>query len=73
MTLYKNINGDSGVYSYEIGTDYIDVKFKNTSKIYKYTYSSAGTENVEKMKQLAMQGHGLNSFININVKYLYEK
>lgn len=32
MERYKNIDGDSGVYAYEIGTDYIDVQFTSTRK-----------------------------------------
>ena len=41
--------------------------------MYTYSYKSAGVENVEQMKKLARQGYGLNSFINKNVKYDYER
>lgn len=71
MIFYKDINGDSGVLAYEIGADFIDVQFKGTSKVYRYSYQSAGRESVERMKSLAKSGDGLNSFINNNVKYLY--
>ncbi len=71
MTKYKDINGDSGIEAYEIGSDKINVKFKNTVKIYVYSYTSAGKENIEHMKKLAQSGDGLNSFINLNVKYKY--
>lgn len=73
MKKYLNTNGDSNVKCYEIGIDYIDVLFYGTDKIYRYSYNSAGKENVEKMKKLAENGDGLNSFINLNVKYKYEK
>lgn len=73
MTYYSDIDGDSGVLAYEIGIDYIDVQFKGTSKIYRYSYQSADRENVETMKELAQSGNGLNSFINKNVKYRYVK
>lgn len=73
MEKYKDINGDSGVEGYIIGEDYIVVKFTKTAKTYKYSYSSAGTSNVEKMKVLARKGDGLNAFINTNVKDLFEK
>ena len=73
MERYKNIDGDSGVYAYECGPDYIDVQFSSTGKIYRYSYRSAGVENVEHMKILASIGTGLNAFINMVVKYLYEK
>jgi hypothetical protein len=62
MEHYRDIDGDSGVMSYETGTDYIRVQFKDGS-VYLYTYESAGQNYIEKMKQLAMSGNGLNSFI----------
>lgn len=71
MQHYLDIDGDSNVEAYDIGPDYIGVKFFGTTKIYQYSYQSAGRENVETMKRLAKNGDGLNSFINKNVKYLY--
>lgn len=70
MTPYKNLGGDSGISSYEIGDDYIKVEF-NDSSIYLYNYVSAGEDNIEQMKQLAEAGEGLNSFINKHVKNKY--
>lgn len=70
---YKNIDGDSNVESYEIGVDYIAVKFYKTSKIYVYSYHSAGRENVETMKKFAVSGDGLNAYINLNCRNLYER
>lgn len=57
--------------AYGIGKNYIRVKFNN-GDIYKYTYESAGKDNVETMKILAEQGIGLNSFIKLNVDKMYE-
>ncbi len=71
MQNYKNVNGDSNVIAYELGDTYIRVQFGDYS-IYKYTHISAGQENIEHMKKLAVQGHGLNAFINTNVKFGYE-
>lgn len=71
MRPYLNIDGDSNVEAYEIGTDYIDVKFRGTMKVYRYSYISAGQENVEQMKTLAQRGTGLNSFIMRNVRTNY--
>ncbi len=62
MEKYGNRNGNSSVLSYEIGTDYIRVGF-SSGCIYEYTYSSAGTGEVELMKSYAMNGKGLNNFI----------
>ncbi len=71
MKRYMDINGDSGVCRYEIGTDYIKVQFK-AGALYTYSYSKAGKDNVEMMKKLAELGDGLNSFINKYVKQLYD-
>ena len=72
FTTYKNNDGDSGVESYEIGDDYIAVKFYNTAKIYIYSYRKAGINHVERMKELAASGDGLNSYINTFCRYLYD-
>jgi len=71
MENYKNLDGDSTVMQYEIGNDYIIVKFSD-GKYYKYSYASAGSVNVEQMKKLATYGEGLNSFIMKNVRKNYE-
>jgi hypothetical protein len=70
MQIYQNINGDSGVAEYEIGIDSITVQFKDSS-VYRYTYGSAGSANIEAMKGLAASGDGLNAYINRNVRKLY--
>ena len=72
MERYKNLGGDSGVVGYEIGTDFIKVKFKG-SKVYVYDYASAGRDNIEQMKTLAKTGTGLNAFINQKTKKLYSR
>lgn len=65
MERYKNLSGDSGVVSYEIGIDFIWVVFSDRAR-YLYTYARTGARNVDHMKQLAADGRGLNSFINTN-------
>jgi hypothetical protein len=70
MEKYKNSN--SGIYSYEIGDDYIKIRFKSSSKIYRYSYRKAGNRNVDNMKSLAIRGSGLNGYINSTVKNLYD-
>lgn len=72
MERYKNRNGDSGVSSFEIGKDYIRIKFKETIKLYKYSYRKAGQKHVEKMKILAENGTGLNEYVNRYVSNLYD-
>jgi hypothetical protein len=71
MEGYKNLGGDSGVSAYEIGDDSITVQF-STGEVYLYTYRSAGSAHIEKMKSLAVAGEGLNTYINKYVRKGYE-
>lgn len=72
MERYANRGGDSGVVGYEISPDSIQVFFSDGSS-YLYTYASAGSHNIEHMKTLAKNGHGLNAFINTTVRKKYAK
>lgn len=73
MIPYRDIDRDSGVEAYDVGADYIIVQFKEgKTKFYKYTNSSAGAASIQRMKDLAANGEGLNSFIMKNVKSGYE-
>ena len=77
MEKYQNKSGKSTIVSYEIGDNYMIVKFAPSSEYthttYKYTYGSASADDVEKMKEFARDGWGLRSFINTHVKKLYEE
>jgi len=57
---------------YEIGADYISLKFFGSLRVYKYSYRKAGNYHVENMKKLAQAGKGLNSYVNRYVKRLYD-
>ncbi len=70
MERYKNLGGDSGVATYEIGDDSIKVQF-NDGSLYLYNYQSAGSNNIEEMKRLAIAGRGLNNFISRVVRNGY--
>jgi hypothetical protein len=72
MEHYRNLGGDSGVSAFEIGADYIRVEFKDGS-MYLYTYASTGAARIEQMKSLALQGHGLNAYINTSIGKAYER
>lgn len=62
MPIYRDINSASGALSYECGTDWITVGFElGAQRHYKYTYASAGSFHVDRMKTLADQGEGLNT------------
>jgi hypothetical protein len=69
MAPYKNSNGNSNVESYEITDDAIQVRFKS-GRFRNYLYNSLrpGTPVVDHMKALAVQGHGLNSYISTTVR-----
>ena len=62
-----NGNGNSGITAYSIGTDYIDVEFRN-EKVYRYTEANIGRLQFLNMQVLAIMGSGLNAFINRNVR-----
>lgn len=68
---YANRSGTSSIVAYETGKGYIAVEFENGS-VYTYTEDSAGPEAISMMKALAKRGQGLNSFIQMYAKYLYE-
>ena len=72
MEPYRNIAGSSGVKAFEIGPDYITIEFSDGA-VYRYTYASAGQENVERMKAFAQAGQGLNTFMNTTLSKLYER
>ena len=63
MQRYRNPSGTSGVREYEIGPDFIVLRWSRP-KLYTYTYASVGERNVEEMKRLALKGSHLNKFIN---------
>ena len=70
---FRDIDGDSNVSMYELGSDYISIIFNSTQRIYTYTYKSAGVHHVERMKALAKTGDGLNAYINKYCRNLYRK
>lgn len=70
MERYKNLGNDSGVSAYEIGENFIKIQFHDGA-LYLYNYQSAGIDNIEHMKKLAIAGQGLNSFINKVVRKKY--
>lgn len=72
MQKYSNYAGDSGVLAFEIGPDFITVQFSRARRLYTYSYRKTGSAHVEQMKRLALNGIGLNSYINTYTKYLYD-
>jgi hypothetical protein len=72
MKRYSDNTGTSGVVAYDIGDDFILVQFRDSDKIYCYSYRSAGKRHVERMKILAEQGAGLSTYVSQHVKDKYE-
>ncbi len=70
MEHYRNLNCNSNIKQFELGSDFIKVMF-NDNAIYVYTYASAGRNNIEQMKILAKNGCGLNSYIQKYVRKKY--
>lgn len=70
MQHYANLGRNSGVRAFEVGSNLIDVQF-NDGSVYRYTYASTGSTYIEQMKQLAVAGRGLNSFIGRYVRKNY--
>lgn len=70
MQPYANVSGKSNVAAYEVGDDWIKVRFKD-GRTYLYTEASAGAGHIYQMKQLAQNGFGLNGYITRQVRYGY--
>ena len=74
MTPYRNLGGNSNVVSYEATEEPIHVVFKS-GRYRNYLYNSVrpGQIVMERMKALAAQGFGLNSYISSVVKDRYAR
>ena len=67
MHRYGDLSCHSGVTAYEVLPDGIKVQFSH-GPVYLYTYASAGQEGIDKMKEAALAGHGLATYISHNVR-----
>ncbi|MFM0625763.1 hypothetical protein [Paraburkholderia xenovorans] len=63
MERYRNLSGGSGVEAYEIGDDFVAVRFRH-GVVYWYTEASVGTRHVVALKRLARRGQGLSTYIS---------
>ncbi|MEW7977332.1 MAG: hypothetical protein AB2814_07800 [Candidatus Sedimenticola endophacoides] len=70
MQRYAEESVKQGVVAYDLGPDFIRVQFSDAS-LYLYTYESAGTHHIEKMKELARSGEGLTEYIEQYVRRAY--
>lgn len=67
MPIYANLGRDSNVYSYELGSGWIEVTFKD-GVTYRYDDRAVGAPVILTMQQLARDGHGLSAYINSYVR-----
>ena len=72
MTPYADSSRSSGIVAFEIKREAIVVEFRHGGK-YVYDYDTTGREHVEEMKVLALEGRGLATYINRNVRGRYAR
>ncbi len=70
MHPYHSSADPSGVRRFALGDNFILVEFTNGS-LYRYDATEPGPAIVEHMKQLALAGQGLSTFISQHVREHY--
>jgi hypothetical protein len=65
MTSYKNLAGNIGICSYEIGQKEIRVNFHSHKNVI-YNKEQTDEQHYGEIEKLAKQGFGLNEYINNN-------
>lgn len=71
MRRYANLDGRAGVLEYEIGPDWIMLRFRDRPELYLYNRDKPGIGKVLQMKRLALAGRGLTTFVNQHVRENY--
>ncbi len=59
---YKNLAGNVGICSYELGEKEIRIRFHTRTSCL-YNSQNAGDEHISEMTNLAIRGYGLNDYI----------
>lgn len=72
MKIYYNLSGNSGITAYQFEDKHINIVFTDGT-IYRYSYLKPGKIHIEKMKELALLGKGLATYINKYIRDNYEK
>lgn len=67
MRRYANLDGGS-ISDYEIGPDYIILRFRDREELRLYNRERPGIGKVRMMKRLALAGRGLDQFIERHVR-----
>ena len=71
MRRYANLDGHAGVVEYDIGPDWILLRFRDRPELYLYNRDKPGIGKVLQMKRLAVAGRGLTMFVNQRVRENY--
>lgn len=72
MQPYRNLDGHSGIEAFALADDEIIVRFRTGEhRIYGYNRASVGEARLQRMRQLAQQGAGLNRYINSDIGERY--
>ena len=71
MHPYGDHTRQHGAIAYEIGPESIEVEF-TSGWIYRFSYENPGALRVDRMKELAVSGRGLSTFISKHLKNRFE-
>lgn len=71
MEQYLNKRGNSPITRFLIEEEKVTVWYKDNTS-YVYSYALAGQPIVDKIKELAVKGEGLATFISQQSKFLYD-
>lgn len=71
MQPYANLDGESGVWAFELEPDAIIVRF-NGGKTYRYSGFRPGRQHVAELKRRAVAGRGLATYISQHVRRNYD-
>jgi len=70
MQPYRDLTGTSGVKAFELSPRSIVVEFQDGAR-YEYTEEITGIAKVRAMRQLALAGQGLSTYISQQVRERY--
>ncbi len=70
MPPYPSRSRNPGVIAFNLGENSIELEFRDGSR-YLYNAARPGPESVATMRQLALAGAGLTTFVNQNVRDRY--
>jgi hypothetical protein len=72
MREYGSRGGTRGVSHYEIGPNFIRLRFRHDPRVFVYTDKRPGLAKVMVMQHLAVEGEGLTSFVHQQAAGDYE-